>query len=63
MVDYTETICQQIDSYLAQIVTFDTSSIELYITENNPKTLNALIRKLRAYYKDNPNVGCRSPIR
>ena len=63
MVDYTETICQQIDSYLAQIVTFDTSSIELYITENNPKTLNALIRKLRAYYKDNPNVGCRSTIR
>lgn len=56
MVDYTEPICQQIDSSLAQILTFDTSAIELYVTENNPKTLNALIRKLKAYYKDNPDV-------
>lgn len=39
MVDYTEPICQQIDSSLAQILTFDTSGIELYVTENNPKTL------------------------
>lgn len=56
MVDYTEPICQQIDSSLAQILTFDTSGIELYVTENNPKTLNALIRKLKVYYKDNPDV-------
>ena len=52
MVDYTEPLCQQIDSSLAQILTFDTSGIELYVTENNPKTLNALIRKLKAYYKE-----------
>lgn len=56
MVDYTEPICQMIDSTLAQILTFDTSGIELYVTENNPKTLNALIKKLKAYYKDNPDV-------
>lgn len=56
MVDYTEPICQQIDSSLAQILTFDTSGIELYVMENNPKTLNALIRKRKAYYKDNPIV-------
>lgn len=56
MVDYTEPICQQIDSSLAQILTFDTSGIELYVSENNPKTLNALIRKLKAYYKDNSDV-------
>ena len=30
MLDYTEPICQQIDSSLAQILTFDTSGIELY---------------------------------
>ena len=36
MVEYTEPICQQIDSSLAQILTFDTSGIELYVTENNP---------------------------
>lgn len=42
--------------HLAQILTFDTSGIELYVTENNPKTLNALIRKLKVFYKDNPSV-------
>lgn len=25
-------------------------------SENNPKTLNSLIRRLKAHYKDNPNV-------
>ena len=56
MVDYTEPICQLIDSSLSQMLTFDTSGIELYVTENNPKTLNALIRKLKVFYKDKPNV-------
>ena len=56
MVDYTEPICQSIDSSLAQMLTFDTSGIELYVSENNPKTLNALIKKLKAFYKDKPDV-------
>jgi hypothetical protein len=56
MVDCTEPICQAIDASLAQILTFDTSGIELYVKENNPKTLNSLIRRLKTYYKDNPNV-------
>lgn len=56
MVDYTEPICQSIDSSLAQMLTFDTFGIELYVTENNPKPLNALIKKLRAFYKDKPDV-------
>ena len=56
MVDFTEPICQLIDSSLAQILTFDTSAIELFVTENNPKTLNTLIKKLKAFYKDKPNV-------
>lgn len=56
MVDYTEPICQMIDSSLANMLTFDTSGIELYVTENNPKTLNSLIKKLKAYYKDKPDV-------
>lgn len=56
MVDYTEPICQLIDSSLAHMLTFDTSGIELYVSENNPKTLNALIKKLKAFYKDKPDV-------
>ena len=56
MVDYTEPICHTIDSSLAPMLTFDISGIELYVSENNPKTLNSLIRRLKAYYKDNPDV-------
>lgn len=56
MVDFTEPICQAIDSFLADILTFDTFGIELYVTENNPKTLNSLVRRLKACYKDNPDV-------
>ena len=56
MVDYTEPICQAIDAALANILTFDTSGIELYVTENNPKTLNSLIKRLKSYYKGNPDV-------
>lgn len=36
MVDYTEPICQLIDASLTQTLTFGTSGIELYVTENNP---------------------------
>lgn len=56
MVDFTEPICQSIDSSLAQMLTFDTSGIELYVTENNPKTLNSLISRLKTYYKHKTNV-------
>ncbi|MFV0464661.1 MAG: transposase [Lachnospiraceae bacterium] len=56
MVNYTEPICQAMDSTLAQMLTFDTSGIELYVTENNPKTLNALIKKLKVFYKDKPEA-------
>ena len=56
MVDFTEPICQEIDSALANILTFDTTGVELYVAENNPKQLNSLIKRLKAYYKDNPNI-------
>lgn len=56
MVDFTEPICQLIGSFFAQFLTFDTSGIELFVTENNPKTLNSLIKKLKTYYKDKPDV-------
>lgn len=49
MGDLTEPFCQMINSSLADVLTFDTSGIELYVTENNPKTL-------KAYYKHNPDV-------
>ena len=56
MVDFTEPICQLIDSSLASILTFDTSGIELFVSENNPKTLNSLIKSLKSFYKDRPDI-------
>lgn len=56
LVDFTEPFCMAIDPSLANTLTFDTSGIELYVSENNPKTLNSLIKRLKSYYKDNPDV-------
>lgn len=55
IIDNTEPLCQLIDSFLAQLLTFDNFGIEFYIAESTPKTLNALFRKLKAYYKDKPD--------
>jgi len=48
-VDFTKPICQAIDASLANILTFDTSGIKLYVQENNPKPLNSLIKRFKAY--------------
>lgn len=51
LVDITEPICQKIDPRLACMTIFDTSGIEAFVTENNPKYANSIIRKLKAYKK------------
>lgn len=56
MVDFTEPICQIIDASLANTLAFDTSGIELFVAENNPKTLNSLIKRLKTFYKDKTDV-------
>ena len=53
LVDATEPICQDIDSNLASMLLFDTSGIEAYVTENNPKYANRIIKQLKAYAKAN----------
>lgn len=51
LVDVTEPICNNINPELANMLSYDTSSVESYVTENNPKYLNSTIHKLKAYYK------------
>lgn len=51
LVDLTEPICQRIDKFLASISIFDTSGIEAYVTENNPKYANRIIKQLKAFKK------------
>jgi transposase len=51
LVDLTEPICQAIDSVKADMTIFDTSGIEAWVTENNPKYANKVIKQLKAYAK------------
>lgn len=51
LVDLTEPICQDIDKRLASMTIYDTSGIESYVQENNPKFINDLIKKLKAWKK------------
>jgi hypothetical protein len=56
LVDVTEPLCRKINKELAATIAFDTSGIEANVTENNPKYMNTLLRKLKAFYKDKPDV-------
>ena len=51
LVDVTEPICRDIDENLSSMLLFDTSSIETYVTENNPKYTNRIIKQLKTYAK------------
>lgn len=51
LVDITEPICQAIDSAKADMTIFDSSGIEAFVAENNPKYANRIIKQLKAYAK------------
>jgi hypothetical protein len=51
LVDISEPICQAIDSAKADMTIFDLSGIEAYVTENNPKYADRIIRQLKSYAK------------
>lgn len=51
LVDVTEPICQAIDVNKANMTIFDSSGIEAWVTENNPKYADRIIRQLKAYAK------------
>lgn len=53
LVDITEPICRRIDSDLASMTVFDTSGIEAWVAENNPKYSNHIIRQLKTFKKAN----------
>jgi len=53
LVDFTEPICQAIDAAKADMTIFDSSGIEAWVTENNPKYADRIIRQVKAYAKAN----------
>lgn len=54
LVDVTEPICQNIDASLASMTIFDTTGVEAFVTENNPKFANRIINQLKSYAKTKP---------
>lgn len=44
-------ICQEIDPHKAAMTIFDTSGIEAFVAENNPKFANKIIKQLKALKK------------
>lgn len=51
LVDMTEPICQAIDAAKADMTIFDSSGIKAWVTENNPKYADRIVRQLKAYAK------------
>jgi len=51
LVDVTEPVCQAIDADKADMTIFDSSGIEAWVRENNPKYADRIIRQLKAYAK------------
>ena len=63
LVDLTEPICQEIDREKASMVLFDTSGIDAWVTENNPKYANSIIRQLKAFKKAKGLDGSYDPYK
>ncbi len=51
LVDLTEPFLQAIDAEKAAMTIFDSSGIEAFVKENNPKYADQIIRQLKAYAK------------
>ncbi|HOV27811.1 MAG TPA: transposase [Pseudobacteroides sp.] len=51
IVDLTEPICRAIDAEASKTLIIDTTGIEVYVTENNPKFFASIQKKIENYYK------------
>lgn len=54
LVAMTEPICAEMDKALADMLMYDTTEIESYVAENNPKFARVKARQAAAYAKINP---------
>ena len=66
LVDITEPICREIDAKKADYLIFDTTGVEPYVAENNPKFLNTKLKEAKklskAYPEYNPYIGMYSML-
>ncbi len=54
LVDLTEPICREMDEALADMLIFDTTGIESYVTENNPKFMGKMAAQSKSIAKIDP---------
>lgn len=54
LVDLTEPICREMDETLADMLIFDTTGIESYVTENNPKFMVKMAAQSKSISKIDP---------
>ena len=55
LVEITEPICAEMDKALADMLVYDSTGIESYVAENNPKFIQAKARQAEAYGKIDPS--------
>jgi len=55
LVEITEPICRKMDAELADCLIPDTTGIESYVAENNPKYMSSKLKQAKALAKNNPN--------
>jgi len=57
LVDITEPICREINEKKADYLIYDTTGIEAYVAENNPKFLNTILNNCKKYAKGKPDIN------
>ncbi|MGL4373160.1 MAG: transposase [Turicibacter sp.] len=60
LVEITEPICNDINSYLNSFLIVDTTGFEAYVNENNPKKFDTLLRQSKTIGKNNPEFNAHS---
>lgn len=60
LVELTQPICKKINADLSEILIVDTTGIEAYVKENNPKLFDTLLRQSKKLQSSNPNFNVHS---
>ena len=60
LVDITEPICKRLSPELASILVADTTGIEGYVKENNPKAFDSVMRNTKKFSKNIPNFNAHN---
>jgi len=60
LVEITEPMCQRLNPVLSSILVADTTGIEGYVKENNPKAFDSVMRNTKKFSKNIPNFNSHS---